>query len=374
MAFFSSLLRPFFLEWGHLTDSQILTLQSLFLITSFIAQVPTGLFADRYGRRKSILIGMSISVIGVQIYGFRPDYSFFAAGEIILAIGSAFLTGSDKALVFAALKRAEAGNKYESIVNNTSVVRRLAGSLGAGIAYFIVPYVGLNGLMSLTALPFFAALVVSYGFPDPLSRGQHRKTVVELALEGYWYVRHHRCVRRIILNALVSVPTGYYLLWTYQPYLELVHVPRYGYTFAYVLITWWQVAAVLSSGFLIRIFKSERRYFLVTALVPATGMMLAGIWPSMGMLGLLVSVVAGFGLSRPELLVNYVAKHVSDDVQATVGSFITAIRVVMLAILNPPMGILIQHSPLLAMIVVGAFSFLVLLFPLSDELFRKEDV
>ncbi len=267
MMFVSAFLRPFYVEWGHLTDSEVLYLQSVYLVASFLSQVPTGIFADRFGRKKSLLLGMGFSAVGVLTYGAAPIYSLFVTGEILVAIGGGFLTGADKALVLAYLEKVGRTDSYRSIVNNVSIFRRVAGSIGAGLAAVLIPLVGLNGLMLVTAVPYTLAFLVAIGFPEPASQCINRKSVLKLAYDGYWYVRHHRCVRRIVLNMFVSVPTGYYLLWTYQPYLEQLHTPRYAYTIVYVIVSWSQVAAVLLSGRLIRML-GERRYFLFTALIP----------------------------------------------------------------------------------------------------------
>ena len=69
MGFFSSFLvvLPVFvpLLQGHgLSMSQVLQTQALFALTIALFEVPSGYFADMYGRRLAILIGAGLNAVG----------------------------------------------------------------------------------------------------------------------------------------------------------------------------------------------------------------------------------------------------------------------------------------------------------------------
>lgn len=102
--FVSGVLIPFFTQWGGISMFQVQFLQSWFMFWNFILEVPTGVVADYFGRKKSVILGLIFYGIGVLIYGFIPSFYMFLVCEFILALGVALMSGADKALFFDSLK------------------------------------------------------------------------------------------------------------------------------------------------------------------------------------------------------------------------------------------------------------------------------
>ena len=51
MHFFSAVLIPFFLDYGNISFTKIMLLQSWFAFWSFVLEIPTGTIADYFGRK-----------------------------------------------------------------------------------------------------------------------------------------------------------------------------------------------------------------------------------------------------------------------------------------------------------------------------------
>ena len=77
----------------------IFVLQVIFSIAIVILEVPSGYFADRYGRKKAIVWGTITSTVGFLTYWLTPSFTGFAIAEILLALGSSFLSGSVEAML-----------------------------------------------------------------------------------------------------------------------------------------------------------------------------------------------------------------------------------------------------------------------------------
>ena len=63
-----------------------LTLSSFF-VTFALAQLLVGPLADRYGRQKLVLGGLSVFVIGTVIAGFATSLEVLIAGRVVQALG-----------------------------------------------------------------------------------------------------------------------------------------------------------------------------------------------------------------------------------------------------------------------------------------------
>lgn len=61
--------------------------------------IPAGKFVDKHGRKKGILIGGIISIIGLGIFAFVENYPGFIIGMAIAGLGASFLSSAPAALV-----------------------------------------------------------------------------------------------------------------------------------------------------------------------------------------------------------------------------------------------------------------------------------
>jgi DHA3 family tetracycline resistance protein-like MFS transporter len=96
----SSFIIAFYKDWGGINQFQIQILQSWFMFSIFIFEVPTGLVGDVRGRKFSVTIGALFAAIGFYIYGLSPNFYLFLASEAVVAIGVAFWSGAREALLY----------------------------------------------------------------------------------------------------------------------------------------------------------------------------------------------------------------------------------------------------------------------------------
>lgn len=68
-----------------------------YFITIFLLEIPTGAFADTYGRKKSLIVSASIFSLGMLVYSFSTSFYGFITAEIISGIGYTFLSGAKNA-------------------------------------------------------------------------------------------------------------------------------------------------------------------------------------------------------------------------------------------------------------------------------------
>src|SRR5512146_2582756 len=81
-----------YLQSKGLTMTQILTLQSVFAFGMVIMEVPTGAFADRHGKRTSLVLGSFCFAVGLALYGMSSYLLQFIVCEVCTYIGAAFIS------------------------------------------------------------------------------------------------------------------------------------------------------------------------------------------------------------------------------------------------------------------------------------------
>ncbi|MCP4870491.1 MAG: MFS transporter [Proteobacteria bacterium] len=95
----------FFLYFQSVLDvADVLVLEALYYLGVVVAEVPSGYFSDRVGRRTTLLIAMGAWTAACWLFVLTASFVPFAAAQLGLALGMAFNSGTDSALLYDSLK------------------------------------------------------------------------------------------------------------------------------------------------------------------------------------------------------------------------------------------------------------------------------
>src|SRR3989338_2962853 len=72
--------------------------QMFYSVGQFVAEVPTGLLADKFGQRLSVVIGYFIEACGLAVVIFFPTAIGVCVCYALGGLAAAFLSGSEEAL------------------------------------------------------------------------------------------------------------------------------------------------------------------------------------------------------------------------------------------------------------------------------------
>jgi MFS family permease len=145
--------------------SEVLQLEALYYLVVVLVEVPSGYFSDRVGRRATLLISGAVSALAYALFLVGgTSFVIFACAEVALAVGYAFLSGTDTSLHFDTLSGV--GREEEFAAREARLARNgfwaaSAAALAAGAAGMLdlrIPYALalLNALaLTLLALGFF---------------------------------------------------------------------------------------------------------------------------------------------------------------------------------------------------------------------------
>lgn len=82
-----------------LTPVQLILVGTTLEISAFVFEVPTGIVADVYSRRLSIIIGYIIMGIGFLVEGFFPFFATILLAQVIWGLGYTFTSGATQAWI-----------------------------------------------------------------------------------------------------------------------------------------------------------------------------------------------------------------------------------------------------------------------------------
>ena len=136
-----------FYENSDLSFEQSLLLKTILSLSIFIFEIPSGYFADIFGRKACLVSGGLIWTLGLLFYCFQTGFSAFAIAEILSGLAASLISGANTALGFDSLVKMNQEQNY----------RHVEGRLGAiaGVAEAICGLVG--GLVAARNLvyPFY---------------------------------------------------------------------------------------------------------------------------------------------------------------------------------------------------------------------------
>ncbi len=343
--FFAGVLIPFFTQWGGITLQQVLWLQTWFMVWIVALEIPTGAFADRFGRRSSLLCASLCLIGAVGWYATHKGLPNFLVAEFLWACAAAFASGADESLAYDSLRAAGEQGASKRALARLGTAEILAIAVAAPIGSLVAGRWGLKAPLTLGLVPFALSIPAALSLREP-PRGEPRERV------GYWatltggarYFSAHAVLRALAFDSVTIWALSFMLIWLYQPRLQQLGVPLVYFGFFAAGMTLFQSAVLFNIEAVERLFGGPRRYLLWSALIPAAGYLGLAFARRAWLAAPLIVLVPGFGLSRSVVINNYMHKHVDSGRRATVLSAAGMARQTFTALVYPLVGWAAQRS------------------------------
>lgn len=147
---------PLFFAAAQMDLGQIGTLAAIYPATWGVAQIVTGAWSDRVGRKWLIAGGMWVQALGIVVVVSSSSFAPFAAGAALLGVGTAMVYPT----LLAAIGDVAHPSWRASSVGVYRLWRDLGYAIGALLAGLTADALGLPAAMGLVAALTFASGVV----------------------------------------------------------------------------------------------------------------------------------------------------------------------------------------------------------------------
>ncbi len=214
LRFFEPFLMLFFLEKG-LSYFEIGVLYSIREITVNIIEIPTGVLADAFGRRRTMVFSFISYIAAFFVFNFSSFFPLFAVAMIFFSFGEAFRTGTHKAMIFEYLKINGWADQKVHYYGNTRAASQMGSAVSAVIAALIVFYTGTMKVVFLySTIPYFIDLLLMLSYPKELEGPTGKLEISEVSSSvKKVFVSFFRSAKdpvfiRTLAN--ISVPKGFH--------------------------------------------------------------------------------------------------------------------------------------------------------------------
>lgn len=217
----------FLLDAG-LSATATFAANAFFTAGMVVFEVPTGLVADRRGRRVSYLLGTVVlaaaTVAYVALWQVGAAFWAWAVVSVLIGLGFTFFSGALEAWLVDALTHVGASTSIERVFGRAQVVGgagMLVGTLGGGVlaqtTSIAVPYLARAGLL-LALCAVAGALMHDEGF-TPDRSGSTRTALRSLLTASLAHGPGRPAVRWLMVSGAFLSGVGIYAFYALQPYL-----------------------------------------------------------------------------------------------------------------------------------------------------------
>ncbi len=333
-----------------ITDQQVGILDGFAFAIGLIAEVPSGVLADKFGRDKMVKFGQFLAGSGLLVQAFGSSFLPFFVGQAIMMVGISFVSGADEALFFGKLNFDRASVNWRKLVTRGSQVA-LVGLLVATIAGGWLHTINPRIPWILTGLSFIGSVLLIWTIKDNRAEKAKQKFSAEL--------KEH----------LISIKSGFAQfrtpkLWLYVPIiltvqglfytagwglLRLVLLDRFHFDpfLGSIVIA---TSSLITVGTLALMHKyaenmSERRVLTLISLSAAASLLLS--LADIGMWGYFVifALYAGEHVLYP-FMSEVLNNRAEENQRATVLSVASFLRTLPYVVLAPIIGYLNTHNKL----------------------------
>jgi len=165
---FEPFLILFFRDAG-LSFFQIGVLYAVRDIATNLLEIPAGVVADAFGRRRSMVLSFSSYIVSFVMFFVWPGFASYAAAMVVFAVGEAFRTGTHKALILEHLRIEKLGHLKVAYYGRTRSASQLGSALNSLLAAALVFYSGeYRYVFAASILPYIIDLVNLATYPARL--------------------------------------------------------------------------------------------------------------------------------------------------------------------------------------------------------------
>jgi DHA3 family tetracycline resistance protein-like MFS transporter len=217
----------------YVTDDpfQLVLIWTVFTTTTLLFEIPTGVIADVYSRRLSVIVGYAMIGVGAIVEGVFQIFELVLLAQVVWGIGFTFTSGALDAWIADEIGEERVGHAYMrgSQVGQVAFLIGIPISTALGTIALNIPII-LAGMLFLLLALFLVLVMPEEGFQrSPQEESKSWRSMFMTLRDGVRLVRGRTVLLAILLISTVYglSSSGFDNLWTLNM-LENLTFPEIG--------------------------------------------------------------------------------------------------------------------------------------------------
>ncbi|MCY3917039.1 MAG: MFS transporter [Chloroflexi bacterium] len=313
-----------------LNPLQLVLVGTTLELTALLTEIPTGVVADVYSRRLSVIVGFLLLGLGLILEGSLPVFEVLLVGQVVAGLGYTFLSGATSAWIVDEIGLERAGKAFLRGAQAEQIFAFCGIFVSVALASVSLQLAIVCGGILLALLAAFLALFMpETGFQRrPASDRESWRMFVATFRDGFALVRARQILLLITFAAIIhgAFSEGYDRLWITHT-LENFSLPPLG---QFDEVVWFGIISAVSmplslavtEGLRRRLDLSDNRQVALTligvyaALIGSVLLFILAERFAFVLLGLWLTGAAR--AVRNPLMEAWINQHTESDVRATV--------------------------------------------------------
>ena len=323
-----------FFQSFSLSQTQILSFLSIYAISTILFEIPTGIFSDYIGRKKTLLISSILLSLCFFIFAFGNNYWYFAVAYLIMGLSGAFSSGTDQSFLYDTLLNLKKENKFKKILGKSAFIENLAViiSMALGGLLFSInhkfPYL-------LTAIIASLNIFIVLFFKEP-PRIKSNKSLLKHTLLSFKIFHKNKKLLMLSLFSVITISAVVISFFLIQQYYKFIGIP--------IAL----IGLVIVGSKIIESLSSKYAYVIEKKLKFKISIILIALFIVLGyglmsfysfywafIFAYLLNIALGF--SGP-VFSDYINKHISSDKRSTILSIKNQLRNIVFLLIPPLIG------------------------------------
>ena len=332
----------FWTEQIGMSLTDVMTLQAAFSLTIVVCEFPSGYLADRVGYRASMLIGGVAWVAGWLVYAWAGSFGSVVLAEAILGVGLAFMSGADRALLWASLQTTGRGGEYtrwDGRMREAGQTSEAVSSAVGGWLYTIRPRLPFWLQIPAAALGLASIIALEETpRPKPAAQQSHLGRAWHVLRFTLWRARRLRAAMALAVALGLS---SFVMVWLIQPYMRNRGIPPSWFGPLWAAAHVWLAVVSLASARVVAALGVRTTLLGCCLLVPLGYAGLAAS-PAAGGVVFYLAFMTLRGLQGP-ILGRVMQEEAPPEDRASVLSLAALLFRLSFAIAGPPIGALVDR-------------------------------
>lgn len=184
-----------------------MSLFSVAMVSSALFEVPTGIFSDYIGRKKTMILGAICAVLSLTFYAIGMNYWILFIGTLFEGLQRAWYSGNNDALLYETLSNSNRKDDYDHYLGRTSAMFQVAAAVGIILGGFIAVW-SFSLVMWLSVIPQIICLIISLLIIEPIKQSRQSSNIYSHLINSAQKIWANRKLRLLSTNSIIGFAVG----------------------------------------------------------------------------------------------------------------------------------------------------------------------
>jgi len=180
---------------------------SISMISSALFEMPTGIYSDFIGRRKTVILGALAAVIYSIFYAVGTSYWILIIAALFDGLSQSFYSGNNDALLHDSLSENKNEHKYAEFLGKTSAMFQVALGVSAIVGGVLATWSFLL-IMWLSVIPQIICFYLSLKLVEPKTKSKTSGNIYTHLEDAFNNFKTNKKLRTLSISSISGYALG----------------------------------------------------------------------------------------------------------------------------------------------------------------------